>query len=434
MREFKISKHITLKLEDEKTNIYIDDKLFKHCKFLLMNIPLEEIHLFDDIEYIDEAIEKVDNSLDHRKIKIPPEVEFWGHCSNLQSWYENNYDTRFLTSKLAFPLLKKLMEVGDLRAEKVFKEEIAKKLETGNQKIITFLIEEGYTEYLEFDDFLISILNYKELDAIKVMERILKTKIDFIYKMKYKNQNGFMVKNRHVKYLSLSSRNIKTLPEEIGNFPYLEYLDLSDNEIHDIPYSIEKLKRLLLLKMNKNKIENIPKSLGKLNSLEILDLGDNILKAIPKSIGKLIRLKKLILYLNELCSLPESIGDLKSLEVMNLNSNKIEELPNSIGSLKSLNTLYLEYNKLKTLPYSIGNLHNLKGLYINYNNLSEIPITIGNLTSLEYFHLNKNNIKTIPKSLVELKNLKILSLKNNKIKRKENLPQELFRTGLSIDY
>ena len=83
-KEFKINEYITLKLEGEKTNIYVKDQLFNQCKFLLLNIPIDKISSFDEIESIDEAVEKLDRSLEGRGTgvyEIPPEVEFWGHCS-----------------------------------------------------------------------------------------------------------------------------------------------------------------------------------------------------------------------------------------------------------------------------------------------------------------------------------------------------------------
>lgn len=58
------------------------------CKFLLLNIPVEKINFLD-------------------------EIEFWGHCSNLQVWAENNYDTRLLHRNLSSPLLKQLSDLGD---------------------------------------------------------------------------------------------------------------------------------------------------------------------------------------------------------------------------------------------------------------------------------------------------------------------------------
>ena len=78
------------------------------------------------IESIDEAVEKLDRSLEgaSENLKVPPETEFWGHCSNMQVWAEYNYDTRLLHSNLAFPLLKRLYEAGDTIAQRVFQEEI----------------------------------------------------------------------------------------------------------------------------------------------------------------------------------------------------------------------------------------------------------------------------------------------------------------------
>ena len=89
--------------------------------------------------------------LDHSLIS--PETEFWGHCSNLQAWYESNYDTRILHRNLAFPLLKRLTEEGDTVAKKVFKEEIAKRLETGHPNVVLYLIEEEYLEVLNWEEF-----------------------------------------------------------------------------------------------------------------------------------------------------------------------------------------------------------------------------------------------------------------------------------------
>lgn len=132
--EFKVNDFITLKLErvdgNVETVIYVAGKRFRQCKFLLLEIPVNEIQSFDDIVSIDEAAEKLDHSQergDFYERKIPAEIEFWGHCSNMQVWYEHDYDTRLLHSNLAFPLLKKLTNVGDHLARRVFKEEIAKR-------------------------------------------------------------------------------------------------------------------------------------------------------------------------------------------------------------------------------------------------------------------------------------------------------------------
>ncbi|MFX1529949.1 MAG: hypothetical protein ACFFBC_02440 [Promethearchaeota archaeon] len=113
----------------------------------------------NDIYSIDNEVLKLNKSIElsrQKEILISPEVEFWGHCSNLQVWYENNYNSCLLHSNLAFPLLRKLTEVGDLLAKKVFKEEIAKRFENGTINTIRFL---AYNNYLFF-------LNKLELECL----------------------------------------------------------------------------------------------------------------------------------------------------------------------------------------------------------------------------------------------------------------------------
>ncbi len=150
--EFKVNNFITLKYENERTNIYVSGELFRQCKYLLLAGESEETIYNDGITSIDEVAENLDKTLEvieDVKFKIPPEVEFWGHCSNIQAWVEMKYDTRFLHSNLSFPLLKKLVDIGEPVARVIFKEEIAKRLETGGISTVIYLFKEGYHRYLE---------------------------------------------------------------------------------------------------------------------------------------------------------------------------------------------------------------------------------------------------------------------------------------------
>jgi len=90
--EFKVNDYLILKLENNRTNIYIKGKMFSLCKFLLLSIPTAKVKEYDDIESIDEAAERIDSTPEGRKLRryhISPQTEFFGHCSNLQAWYEN---------------------------------------------------------------------------------------------------------------------------------------------------------------------------------------------------------------------------------------------------------------------------------------------------------------------------------------------------------
>lgn len=171
MLKFSINKFLELRLEQGKTNMYVSNKLFIQCKHLLLNIPVEEIENLKDFKSIDETIEKLDGSYEfsnNNKMKITPEIEFWGHCSNLQVWYENCYDPCILHSNLAFPLLKKLTDAGDKVAKIKFKEEIARKFEKGNLSNIQYLLDNNYLDYLNAIE-LESILSQSRLEIVKKM-------------------------------------------------------------------------------------------------------------------------------------------------------------------------------------------------------------------------------------------------------------------------
>jgi hypothetical protein len=123
--------------------------------------------MYDEIDSIDEAAKIYSNHVFQNRIvrgpmarqlpgqhhDITPEQEFWGHCSNIQAWVENNYDTRILMSNISFPLLRELARAGDPLATKVFKEEIALRLETGYPSVVQYLLNQGYIRYFTPEEF-----------------------------------------------------------------------------------------------------------------------------------------------------------------------------------------------------------------------------------------------------------------------------------------
>ncbi|MFX1453712.1 MAG: hypothetical protein ACFFCM_22975 [Promethearchaeota archaeon] len=79
---FKINDFLSLKFRRNKTYIYVRNKKFIHCKYLLLNIPLHKVENYDELNSIDDDIEKLDKSLEkefEKIISIPPELEYWGH-------------------------------------------------------------------------------------------------------------------------------------------------------------------------------------------------------------------------------------------------------------------------------------------------------------------------------------------------------------------
>ncbi|TFG01183.1 MAG: hypothetical protein EU541_00235, partial [Promethearchaeota archaeon] len=157
-------KNLGLETESDHDQHWRSGKEFLTCKYLLFEIPEADIEDYSDIESIDAAINRYGKEHKLKHELLDPETEFWGHCSNLQAWTENSYDTRLLDKRLAFPLLWALADEGDPQAKKAFKEEIARRLENGTPTVRTYLLREGYLEYLteeELDTITTAWVKYK---------------------------------------------------------------------------------------------------------------------------------------------------------------------------------------------------------------------------------------------------------------------------------
>lgn len=404
MLEFIINESITLKLEDGKTNIYVLGKKFIQCKYLLLNIPAQEIGLYDEISSIDEVTEKLDNILERDNLKssiinVPPKVEFWGHCSNLQVWAEYNYDTRFIHSNLAFPLLKRLTEIGDLKAKRIFKDEIGKRFENGLDSVRQYLVLEGYMKYLSREEMWSVMPNQSEVRALRAIEETAGAKF-------------------------------KLCSDEMEEFAW-------GDEPNQLAFSIRDgyVKKIDFLNFNTLSVlkwENIFTMLGKLDALKELYLSHNKLKIIPDSVRYLKSLKVLILDNNMIEELPEDIGDLEKLEWLFLKHNEIKKLPESIGRLQALEQLHLNHNQLIELPNSIGNLRSLKKLYLYNNRLESLPDTIIGMESLPYLSLSFNRLSDLPERIIKMKSLEGINLEGNRITKNLLIIALLKKKGISI--
>lgn len=159
--EFKVNDYITLQLRGGAPILFVAGEQFTQCIGLFVTIygkenPYSNIDSIDDVSEIKELENFRDISM--RDYHLSAKTVFWGHCSNIQAWYENDYDTRLLHSNLSFPLLKKLTEAGDLLAKRVFKKEIAKRYASNNAAVKEFLRIGGYLGYLSKEE-LEAILN-----------------------------------------------------------------------------------------------------------------------------------------------------------------------------------------------------------------------------------------------------------------------------------
>lgn len=440
--EYKINDFITLKLEHDKTVIYVKSNKFLQCKYLLIEIPKDRIKDFDGFTSIDDISEKFDHSLEYemKNNELEPEVEFWGHCSNLQAWTENLYDTSLLHSNLAFPLLKKLTDVGDPIAQRVFKDEIAERLTNLYTNVAQYLVQENYFEYFNGEEIeLLMEILFEQIEKkfkkkyssnlnsteIKALLSIIKTNlissktflinrlkpVEFISK---ETHMGFLQENKRTIALGFNRCGLKTLPSSIGNFENLEALYLTEN-----------------------KLKYLPPSLGTLTALKKLDLSDNHLIELPYEIGNLKSLKELFLNHNVIQVLPESISTLKELDILSIWGNQLNALPNTINEIKSLRILGLSFNQLEVFPKLFSEMSNLEILDLSNNKIKTLPENVGYLNSLKALWLNNNPIETIPSSILDLQSLTDLYIVNtpivvNKEKQMIKILENLVAKGINV--
>ncbi|MFX1344165.1 MAG: leucine-rich repeat domain-containing protein [Promethearchaeota archaeon] len=404
MKSFKVNDFITLKLENKKTVIYVAGKLFQQCKFLLLSIPIDKVSMFNGIETVDEAAEKLNRVLENNQTyyEITPETEFWGHCSNLQVWAEQNYDTRLIKSDLAFPLLKRLVDAGDLKAQRAFKEELAKRLSSGYYNVIEFLFEQEYTRYLGKEEiyvvisplleklreknYQVSRWNYKTEMPLLLLRKLVESG-DKQAKSLYKEIIVEIIQTNNPSNIEMlyNGNHIKILSrEEFWNIFGRDGKVLKEFEAQIMQNKIktekgEKIKKDTCYFVLNNGLyyDDCPMMFtfdnGHITGIGVWSDNKNIFKInkIPNNIFQLTFLEKLILSRVGLEEISLGIKRLNSLKFLAVPENLLSSIPKEICSLKLLENLGLGWNHIRIIPECIGGMDCLRRLGISTKDLNE---------------------------------------------------------------
>jgi len=444
---YRVNQYITLKLENNQTNIYIKGELFNQCKYLLLNIPTKKIKDYDQIDSIDEAAEvnKLSRALEggsrRKKFDISAETEFWGHCSNIQAWTEHKYDTRLLHRNLAFPLLQKLAEVGDPLAKKSFRKEILKRLSSGHSTVITYLSDMGYLENITEEDYH-ELLRKPDYDLAENLIRGLANpkhskyvKPIFLKMMEFlqediKDYAVRMLKNLDVElycglkitgyFDSIGKEQLEVLlnnPDCILKEFHYKFrgaddfiaadlsIDLSDrgiNELSEIE-GLHRLKHLKTLNLQDNNLRDVF-GLENLNNLTKLRLKGNLLnQRLLESLGGLNKQGDAI----EPYKFVEYCQKNAHHQIEHVEHNELKyEVINGILNLSKLNIENLEDIK------GLFDLNNLTHLNLSFNKLKDVD-DILLLKSLVYLNLSHNKIERFS-GFEALEDLKVIRLNGNK--------------------
>lgn len=459
MREYKINQYITLKLIDGKTVIFVNGEEFKQCKYLLLNIPIDEMQFLSEIESIDEAVGKLDFSLESQNYrdktsKIPPEAEFWAHCSNLQVWAENDYRSNILHRNIAFPLLKKLVDARDLKARKVFKEEIAIRVLSQHFRTVQFLVDGRYLKHLSNAEIKSVILEALELNLLETLFLLFKRgyfklftdeEINSIFEnfyqklMETKNNEIRQVACELFEHIALSLIEKQFTPEEL----YFEYEKESTYDGHIVALEIRKkpsyemdikdicglkyltkLKRLILRNFEVNSIKQL-ENMVELNALEL----SNCQISEIEDMDSFQYLKKLIMPQNRISEIT-GIFTLANLEILNLRYNNISKIV-QLNTLNNLRELDLRENNITEIA-GLDNLRNLIKLNLSKNKIEKIK-GLENLINLEELDLSVNQIQKI-QGFDNLRNLRGLNLSYNMIEEVENLEHLEKLRGINLHH
>lgn len=209
--------------------------------------------------------------------------------------------------------------------------------------------------------------------------------------------------------LDLSSLNLTSLPETIGELTHLEALNLACNRPLQLPPELANLTKLRKLDLSFPNQSIIPAWLDQLTSLEELDIRANSTTGIPTVLTRLPRLQKLNLYLDGFEELPSELLNLPMLHNVAIGSSKLTRLPdwfsdlritaleyylNSIpnehliGAIDSLQVLDLQlyYGKPTAFPAWLRQMHQLR--WLCFNGQTPVPPWLIELPRLAYLESN----------------------------------------------
>ncbi|MFW9873702.1 MAG: hypothetical protein ACFFG0_11400 [Candidatus Thorarchaeota archaeon] len=314
-KEFVVNNHLTLRLEGGKTKIYVDGVVFLICKAIILNIPKNKIPEVKSMDDILEVSGMIEHEEDLTKYGITPLTEFWVHCSNLQIWAENDYNSDLLETKIAFPLMKRLSEVGDLKAKQIFKEEIARRYANGTYDTQSYLEFEEFLDYLTMEELVVGGLSYEESSLL----------LDIIDFAKQEGRTYEIVKSFDEDKVRHRFPSERFLTLKNGNVCVFEF-DLYQKSAH-LFNRFSFFKGIRNLDINLGSIEENSINFGKIkcNSMVALRIYSRNLSYIP---FKIFECFPNLQYLRLYCAVKSEI--------------KIENLE-SLLSLKKLKTL--EFNK-----------------------------------------------------------------------------------------
>lgn len=305
IKTFPLTDQLEVRIDDdERVRVYVSGEELELCSQVMTNMQIKgkDVLTVNSVDDLTPAFYSQDS------YKLSPDTIYFVYCSNLQAWVENNYDTKLLSKNIAFPLLRELVNIGEVDIQ-FLKKEIMQRFRQGGDELREFLEIEGFLDdYLTREEFW--DLFPPEALILQKIEKLLNKKFRFVlnpdtvdggadlqFSIIPENKyfvliiNTFEVedhlieiiklfKNLTIRYLDLSGNELEIIPPDIAELP-LTYLNLSGNLLESIPSELANLS-LNHLYLNNNNLKSIPPELTKL-SLINLDLSGNPIETSNRS-------------------------------------------------------------------------------------------------------------------------------------------------------
>ena len=241
----------------------------------------------------------------------------------------------------------------------------------------------------------------------------------------------------------IDKAQVRTLPSELYQLPYLKRLRIKGVEALDVADLIEGVAQSSTIEdlyISGVSIDSL-ESRSRLLSVRHFIVSDAGLKSTVNIASILPNIEWLSLEGNPRVYVDSSIRNLQSLKDVDLSNCNLEVLPENIVKLRWLRTLLLRKNNsirvdsLRTMltffpelqelsldscdisEWPIDSCENvmLSGLSLAHNNLTIIPDWIGCYQNLFYFDLTDNRIRAVPEALWRLPGIRTIHLRNNQI-------------------
>nr|XP_043614341.1 uncharacterized protein At4g06744-like [Erigeron canadensis] len=212
----------------------------------------------------------------------------------------------------------------------------------------------------------------------------------------------FLFGLKEIVFFHANSNNFTgTIPDRIGELPYLKELGLSNNLFTGaFPYPLLKAKKLLLLDLSFNRfagivppqvfllnldllfihnnkfVQKLPDNLGSTTAFSLNLANNKFIGGIPKSIGQASNTLLQVLFLNNQLTgcLPYEIGLLNKTTVFDVGFNFLSgPIPHSFRCLKKMMFLNLAKNKFYgPVPEAVCSLPELFNFTISYNYFTQV--------------------------------------------------------------